>query len=171
MKMQPTNDNIIVELGGATLSIPPRAIAKALLERVIAGAVLATNGVPKIGDPWPSQGGIYAGIARGYSGEADAYLIVGPQAEKALKWQEAVDWAKNQGTPAHADFRLPTRKEQALCFANVPELFENNWYWSGEQFAGDDGYAWCQYFGDGGQGTGPKGTDCRARAVRRLPIQ
>jgi len=58
-----------------------------------------------------------------------------------------------------------------LQYANVPELFEKEWYWSCEQHAGDVGFAWMQTFGDGGQSFGHEDDGFRARAVRRLIIQ
>ena len=108
--------------------------------------------------------GIYAGNARGYDGEPDGILEVLDEAPKAMAWDNAKKWAESIGG------RLPTRKEQALLFANVPELFKEEAYWSCEQCAGAAGFAWCQYFGYGTQGLYDKDGELRARAVRRLPI-
>ena len=66
---------------------------------------------------------------------------------------------------------MPFRAEQALQFANVPELFEKEWYWSCEQLAAAPVYAWLQHFGYGFQLNYHKSLVCRARAVRRLIIQ
>jgi hypothetical protein len=66
------------------------------------------------------------------------------------------------------DFYLPSRRELALCFANVPELFETAWHWSSTQFSADG--ACIQDFGDGDQSYSRKVYEYRVRAVRRLLI-
>jgi hypothetical protein len=110
--------------------------------------------------------GIYAGVARGYNGEPDGILEVLDEAPKSMPWADAVKYAEGLGEGA----RLPTRKEQALCFANVPELFKEETYWSGEQHAGDSGYAWYQYFSNGLQDWNNEVIKLRVRAVRRVPL-
>lgn len=126
--------------------------------------------LPRIGAEVVEMGGVFAGVARGANGAPDYYLIVGPTAPSTLEWQKAIDWA--EGVEAHGfdDFTLPTRKEQALMFANLPELFEKEWYWSSEQLASLSYYAWAQIFYDGFQSYSLKVYDFRARAVRRVPI-
>jgi hypothetical protein len=112
--------------------------------------------------------GFYAGIARGRDGGPDYVVEVleaQPKGKDVLTWDDAVKWAASVGG------ELPTRKEQALLFANVPELFKPAWYWSGEQSAGTASYAWAQGFDDGNQLNLRKDYKLRARAVRRLPIQ
>ena len=108
--------------------------------------------------------GIYAGTARGYNGEPDAILEVLDEAPDGLSWDAAMKWAESTGG------RLPTRKEQALLFANVPELFRQEAYWSCEPSAGAAGYAWYQYFHYGNQGWVREYGELRVRAVRREPI-
>ena len=107
--------------------------------------------------------GIYAGIARGVDG--DHILEVLDEAPKALPWKEALEWAKSVGG------ELPTRKEQALMFANVPELFQPAAYWSSEQYASDAEFAWYQGFLNGFQNFTLKSAEFRARAVRRLILE
>ena len=50
------------------------------------------------------------------------------------------------------------------------EAFEDGWYWSSTQHAGNDDYAWCQNFSSGYQYDGRKDGQLRARAVRRFPL-
>lgn len=50
------------------------------------------------------------------------------------------------------------------------QAFETEWYWSSTQHAANSGYAWCQGFDDGNQGSTIKSAELRARAVRRLPL-
>ena len=125
------------------------------------------HAIPAIGEVWPGHGGIYAGIVRGDPGQPDYHLIVATEDFGECKWQAAMDRAKGI---LGGDYTLPKRKEQAVLFGNVPELFEKASYWSCEPYASDAGYAWYQYFYDGSQYDFPKGDELRARAVRRLPI-
>lgn len=125
---------------------------------------------PRIGAEWPGQGGIYAGIMRGRDGGPDYHLIVGP-ALGTLTWEKSKAAAADVEVDGHKDFTLPFRKEQSLQFANVSELFERDWHWSGESHASDSVFAWFQYFDDGSQDYGYVYDELCARAVRRLPIQ
>ena len=78
----------------------------------------------------------------------------------------AAEWAADLSIDGHTDFYLPSRRELRLCWVNVPELFESGWYWTSTQHS--PGYAWIQGFGDGFQYDYDKGTQARARAVRRF---
>ncbi|HET9678962.1 MAG TPA: DUF1566 domain-containing protein, partial [Gammaproteobacteria bacterium] len=66
----------------------------------------------------------------------------------------------------HSDLYLPARRENALLYTNLPELFEKCWHWSSTQYSADD--AWGQGFGNGGQNGIHKYYECRVRAVRRF---
>ena len=125
---------------------------------------------PRIGEVWEGQGGVYAGIVRGRDGAPDAHLVVGPEADKAVNWKVADQFARAVTVNGLTDFSLPTRAEQSIAFGNVPELFQKDWYWSSEKTASDAGYAWCQTFGTGGQYCDPIDSELRARAVRRLTV-
>jgi hypothetical protein len=129
-----------------------------------------TGEIPKLGEYWPGQGGIYAGDIRGRDGRPNARLIVGPEIDGEMKWKKAMDAAAKIEVEGHSDFSLPYREEQALMFANVPELFKKEWYWSQEQSAGYADSAWAQDFRDGYQDWRHEGYDFRARALRRVPI-
>lgn len=125
----------------------------------------------RIGVHYEEQGGVYVGITRSEDRSYEYHLFVGPEAESAMNWNNAVAWAKEIKVNSLTDFALPLRNEQSLMFANVPELFKKEWYWSGVQHAGDSGCAWGQYFNSGGQDDWGKGSSNRVRAVRRLIIQ
>src|SRR3982751_2669492 len=100
---------------------------------------------PRIGEVWPEQGGVYAGITR--TDELGQYhLIIGAEADTELNWNDAKSWAKNLNVHGFNDFALPLRNEMALAFWHVPELFQKTWYWSGVQHADYSSYAWNQYF-------------------------
>lgn len=65
----------------------------------------------------------------------------------------------------HRDYYLAAKREMAVLYANVRELFEG-WHWSSTQYSADN--AWGQYFGDGSQDGALKDGRGRARAVRRF---
>lgn len=130
---------------------------------------VTTETPPAIGQVWPGQGGIYAGIVRGRDGAPDCHLIVGPELDRA-NWNDAKQLAAALNIDGHADFTLPFRAEQAVLFGNVPELFEAAWYWSCEQPAANPDFAWLQTFDYGGQLNGHEALKYRARAVRRFEI-
>lgn len=140
------------------------------VSRIVLQHILGQPAAPRIGELWPDQGGIYAGIMRGRDGEPDYHLIVGPGLD-VQNWQSALNAAAALTCGGHSDYRLPYRAEQALQFANVPELFQRKWYWSYEQHAADSLFAWAQHFDTGYQDYWGKDGDARyARAVRCVPI-
>ena len=104
----------------------------------------------------------YAGIVLSDDGEPSHHLVLLPGEAEEVEWQEARDWAEKQGG------ELPTRREQALLYANLKGEFKSTWHWSNE--AHGDASAWCQYFDDGLQYCSPQGDELRARAIRRLSI-
>jgi len=158
---------------GVTIQVDMDVVMKMLAERLAAGQMPTTlynATVQRIGTIWPGEGGIYAGVMRGRDGGPDYHLIVGPEYDSELQWQPAMDWAAGINVDKHNDFTLPYRREQALLFANVPELFKREYYWSREQHAESADYAWGQFFGGGNQYYDLKDGEWRARAVRRLVI-
>jgi hypothetical protein len=160
-----------VTKNGITITIPDAEVIRVALDRFGEIKPLMLTGLiaPRIGEVWDGEGGVYAGIARGRDGAPDYHLVVGPEFEGTQGWDAAIKWAANLSVDELKDFALPFRKEQALCFANVSELFKPEWYWSCEQHASISSYAWGQGFGGGSQSYW--GNDGRARAVRRLVIQ
>lgn len=157
---------------GLSVTVPQSELERLVLDRLTASDLASTTTAPpRIGEEWTGQGGVYAGICRGRDGGPDYHLIVGPEYGETSDWDSAKKWADDISTNGLADYGLPFRKEQALCFANVPELFKTESYWSCEQRASGSDYAWDQYFGNGGQDYWGKRGKLRARAVRRSPIQ
>ncbi|HZF19461.1 MAG TPA: hypothetical protein VE008_07120 [Burkholderiales bacterium] len=130
--------------------------------------------VPPIGEYFNSQGGIFHGLMRGQDGKPD-YLLI--SAEKKHHhaggtFAELQQYAKDLAIDGHNDFVMPNRKEQRVQFANAaPGQFEDAWYLSGEQYADDSDFAWCQYFGNGSQDGWHKVNRYRGCAVRRVPIR
>jgi len=134
-------------------------------------AGLKLSSLPRLGTDWPNQAGQFAGLVRGENGAPDYLLILGPEHDSELPWQQAMDWATGLDIDGHKDFTLPTRAEQAILFGTCRDQFKIDWYWSCEQHAANSGCAWVQFFSDGDQDYGRKSNDYRARAVRRLIIQ
>ena len=103
----------------------------------------------------------YAGLMLG-QGEPAYHLILLPGENESVNWSGAREWAKEQGGS------LPTRREQSLLFANLKSESENAYYWSGEEHESNAGWAWCQNFTSGYEGSNIIEGELRARAVRRF---
>jgi len=127
---------------------------QAATEYVVAGVTIKLN-----------PGERYAGLILGENGEADYHLILLPNNVEDKTWEQAKEWAASIGG------ELPTRREQAMLFANLKAEFESAWYWSGEAHEKESGWAWCQGFYDGSQDCYLQYDELRARAVRRLVLQ
>ena len=126
-------------------------------------SISSTYGIPEALIELKS-GEHYAGIALDAEGEPSHHLILLP-GDVDMTWSKAREWAASIGG------ELPTRQEQALLFANLKGKFEPAYYWSNEQHASYTDYAWYQGFTTGTQDNTTKGSELRARAVRRLTIQ
>lgn len=109
---------------------------------------------------WGAVGTEVTGAANQYDGKANTDALV------KHGGCPAAEWAAGLHIEGHSDFYLPSRRELALCFANVPDLFKRQWHWSSTQFSALN--AWLQHFGGGGQGNYRKGYEFSARAVRRF---
>ena len=107
-------------------------------------------------------GGMYAGIIRGADGRPDEHLVLLDGDTDGVTWDAACAWAAAKGAT------LPTRAEQRLLMANLPDQFQARYYWSSAQ-AGPS-FAWSQDFSNGYQYDYLRSSEGRARAVRRFPI-
>lgn len=172
-----TNDAVVV-LEDGKMSIRSQELARAFIDQYvktlypqIADLAIGKGDVPRIGDYWDGQGGIYAGTVRGENGAPDHHLILHKDEKDSIQWQPALDWAKTLVSEGHNDFSLPTRREQAILYGNLKDQFKPEWHWSCEQHASDPSCAWGTYFGYGYQGYVRKDDSYRARAVRRIVIQ
>lgn len=167
---------VVVEEGNRRMTVHGESLARDFLSKWAAGAdggkkpAKSASALPAIGQPWEGQGGIFAGIVRGEEGQPDYCLIVHQEQKAPGPWQAAMDWAAGLTADGHSGFVLPNRREQAILYGNVSELFEKAWYWSGVTHASHPSYAWMQGFDDGYQGLNHKYGYFRARAVRRVPI-
>lgn len=147
---------------------------------------------PAIGEYWPGQGGIYAGIRQYPEGLCHvifaaqdvgkhAYGEHGTEVEATSRTDgrqnTLVLTVLNGSHPAagaafgftcdgHSDFYLPAIAELSHAWANIPEHFEPEWYWSSSQ--GSANSAFTMGFDDGSQGSGDKYYELRVRPVRRF---
>jgi hypothetical protein len=143
---------------GIVVSVSDQIIEQLVLERLrddqsatrVHNMVFMTMGasLPPVATEVKELGGVFAGVVRGID-RGDYLLIVGPEAPGKLEWKPANDWAAGVTHLGFSDFALFNRREQAICYANVPDLFQPEWYWSSEQYAGDEHYAWMQDFSGG----------------------
>ena len=114
--------------------------------------------------PELNPGEIYAGAIGDTAGNLH-HVILLPGDNDDAGWQHQKEWAGSVGG------ELPTRLEQALLWQNCREHFKQDWYWSSEEHVSDAGWAWYQYFYDGGQHVDYQSLKNRARAVRRLILE
>lgn len=129
----------------------------ALRKKPAANAAPITITLPEL-----AKGETYAGILLA-DGKLAHHLVL-LAGETTATWKAAQAWAKKQGG------ELPTRKEQALLFANAAGAFKPEWYWSSEPYAPNAAYAWLQTFDYGRQDGNPTSCQYRARAVRRVAL-
>lgn len=150
-----------LNIRGVEVQVKEDQVANILLQHFTGKA--QTNGIGL--DPQSlKEGEHYAGIILGKNGKQSHHLILLPGEIENADWQKSLDWAKSVGG------ELPTRREQALLYANLKEQFKPEWHWSYEQPAAHPDYAWMQDFGNGLQNNDHKSDDGRARAVRRIKI-
>ena len=170
------NETLSLNIGSAKLVIPTHELLGAWLVQSLRREARPDEppGRIAIGSEWPGEQSVYAGIVRGAEGAPDYPLLVPSAAaaqRESVRWGEAVEWVAGLSGGVLDGCVLPTRRELAVLFGNVPELFEGGWYWSSEQYAGNEAYAWAQNFGNGNQNNYHKDNELRARAVRRLTIR
>ena len=123
----------------------------------------STRGIPQALIELKS-GERYVGIVLDADGEPSHHLILLPGDAADLKWEDAKNWAAEQGG------ELPSRNEQSLLFANLKGQFQGAYYWSNQQYETESSWAWCQGFSTGRQDSTHEYDELRARAVRRLVI-
>jgi hypothetical protein len=73
-------------------------------------------------------------------------------------------------TPWPYSLTTPAQTNIEAFKAGGAEAFEETWYWTSTQYAGDESFAWYQTFGNGYQYDFRKDFELRARAVRRVKI-
>jgi len=186
-----------VKHGGATILLPHDTIVKNWLATLPGHANANPGQIPAIGEEWPEQGGVYAGMVRGSNGLPDYHLIAAhPQEEKKLEWGPAgneVSGADHEWDGLANTIALVKDVEAdhpAADWAHQLNLNgHNDWYlparrelsllyanvpelfdkvWHWSSTQHSANYAWSQAFVDGHHNDARKLTAFRARAVRRF---
>ena len=102
------------------------------------------------------------------TGQPYALLVSPARPDAELEWDAANTWAASLGD----GFRLPSRPEGAMLFANDAQLgeaaFDPEWHWLNEWSS--PRFVWQQDFDGGSQCDSHNGNNSRARAVRRVDI-
>lgn len=150
---------------------------------------------PAIGEIWPGQGGIYAGVrnypeglrhvvfaaedvgrhawARDFEESGAVSRIDGRKNTEAsidAPYQTpAAEAACNYTADGHQDFYLPSIGELSHAWLYIPESFAKVAHWSSSQRSAN--CAFLMGFDDGYQGYGDKGDELHVRPVRSLPIR
>jgi hypothetical protein len=105
-----------------------------------------------------------AGVMSDMDGN-DAYrIIVLPDQIKKVNIHFAKEFAVNEGG------KLPTSSELSYLFHNAKDLFDPEWYWSGEHNTVEDDFAASMHFESGIQTINYEYCKFNARVIRRLDI-
>lgn len=87
------SETVTVRVGRAEISVPAEDVAQHIIASLTGQqAALATTAPPKTGEPWPGQGGIYAGMMRNPGGRD--YHLIYPTAEMGGE-HESVRWSED----------------------------------------------------------------------------
>ncbi|MEE4632286.1 DUF1566 domain-containing protein [Pseudomonas alliivorans] len=198
---------ITLKIGDATIKLPANTVAQLALASVISQVVppaannqmAVPSSTPKIGQPWPGQGGINGGFVHA-RGEVPAhYLIIAAKDIGDREWGgrgvEVKGLSKTDGytntqvlignddertypaanacaeyqADGHHDFYLPAAAELYLGWLNCPEVFAQDCYYWSSSQRSAS-YAFHQDFVGGGQDNDAKVSELRVRPVRRLFI-
>ena len=149
---------------------------------------------PAIGQIWPGQGGIYAGVIPARNGQEAYHLVIGEELGR-FEWgpygdespatslidglantavllehgeYPAAKAATAHNADGHSDFYLPAAAELYEAWLN---LGYQDWYWVWSSSQRSASNAFLMGFDDGFQDFYGKYNELRVRPVRRLPIQ
>lgn len=170
---------LIARIGEASVTVPEELAVLAYLEKMIDGArpiMLSMNEVrasaaadlslarldslPAIGADF--EGGTFAGLSV-FDNKPVLLVKLRGEIEEASH-ARYVAWCTEQGG-------LPmTRFDGLIFFNNLRIYFKQEAYWTGDDYAVDPDYAWCQGFNYGTQGWNRKSDKLRGVAVRRVPL-
>lgn len=185
--------------GGTAIRMPAHLVANALLGTLLARQKPATPTTPpRIGQPWPGQGGIYVGMMRGQNGAPDYHLIA-PDSPAAMI--DSITWGGIEIDEPGATSDFDGQANTATLIASNTEHPAAEWAagvnidshtdyylparrelrlcWVNTPELFPEGYywsstqysartAWLQFFDDGNQLGGHKDAQYAARAVRRV---
>jgi len=147
---------------GVVLRITTNGPAPAAVTNIALARLADLVGLPPIGDRSLEHAGIFAGVTVHENVPMGLFVLDGDEGDK--NWNDAQAWAKEKGGT------LPSRIDALVLFQNLREHFKEAAYWTDAPYAGDESYAWYQYFFNGSQNHDHKSSTLRARAVRRIAI-
>lgn len=198
--MNAAQEILEIEIGEAVLRVPKHIAAQTYLRSIIEAPAprTAISNIPNIGDFWPGQGGINAGLMRGENGSPDYFLIVptdptaycesitwGGRGKEEPESCSTFDGLANTRALAASKQSHPAAEWAATLTIDghsdfyLPARRELRLCWVNVPELFVDGWhwsstqcsaygAWCQDFGDGDQYSIDKVSELRARAVRRF---
>ena len=126
---------------------------------------------PKVGQPWPAQGGVYVGT-RVIDG-AVVHIIAAPGVEHDIvgvqfAQVEAVIPAELNG---HSDWRAPDQEDLMLAWANARDCFvqkgADSIYWSRSHH---HGWPWAVAYAGGSVLNASRYDEFRVRPFRHVPV-
>lgn len=143
-------------------------ITKTTIKRAAIAAILFSS-LPQLGQP--IDGGIFQGVITTKDGTHHAVVLLDAKPDGRMAWKDAKSWAES------VDGQLPTRPVAALLYANAKTMFQDTWYWTGDELQADTGdeddasSAWHCNFRNGRQSyDGNKRAEGAAVAVRLIPL-
>lgn len=177
------NGTLTERFGAVTISVEARDVVRMLARQALNEdepiALPSGRALPRVGEFWEAEGGIYCGRLIGDDDRVYA-LVVARRAQgefSGVTWNSATLKAAALDLEDFADWTLPNRMEALAIFQRLhpalkgsDDAFAEEVYWTSEQHASYSGSAWCQDFSDGYQGSYHKASSYRARAVRRVVI-
>ncbi|ETF00696.1 hypothetical protein W822_20165 [Advenella kashmirensis W13003] len=126
--------------------------------------ILAVDSSAKFDDiKWGGYGTKIDGADDQWDGQANTQAIL-----RANGTFPAAELATTVRCDGHTDFYLPSKRESALLYANLPDQFESGWHWTSTQVSAYS--AAIQNFLNGSQSNYVKDDEFRVRVVRRLTI-
>jgi hypothetical protein len=158
-------ENMTIYVG----AMPSATELQSAIDMAHAAAPQAPAGtIPLIGQRWPGQGGIYAGMLLSEDKLRNEHVIVATDEPTSdLDHAAGTKYAEGLDIEGHTDFQMFDRAEGHLLCANLKHLFDQTkWYWTRTQYS--EGSAFVQDFNDGGQGGSDEKAELRVRAVRRF---
>ena len=153
--------------------------------------------IPTPGQPWLSQGGIYAGALPALDGQGIEHLVLGDWFDGEFKWgnygkdipgasslkdgkantramlaaqSPAATIVEKRNTSAgdFSDWHIPSQQEAHLLAATCFEQMDQAVIWTSSLYSAD--YAWYQGFSNGDSSWDGKDSSLRVRPVRRFKL-
>jgi hypothetical protein len=126
--------------------------------------------LPAIGEVWPGQGGVFAGLYRDADGNTCALIDSGQRVDSGLTHAKAVKWANGVEAEGHSDFALASKTQIRLLQAHRGDSFgDMRWCWLLETQG--SAFAWYCFLVSGIVFYGYRSHEGGAVAVRSFILQ